>query len=187
MRHQEAAWYTTSDIYAGREIAPEAGARRAFRPDWRHKVASTVLTRPGHSLLDVGCGDGGFVEWARRRRCDAYGSDMDPRAVALTGQRIRPGSVAAASAEACATDRTGPHFDVICLFEVLKHVVESIAVLRGLAQRLLPLLRTQRGLPRALLAEASLCLAPAVSAMLRAVRPDAGGFALRAIASPEER
>ncbi len=70
-------------------------------------------------LLDVGCGNGIFLHFARLRGWDAYGVDNSGSAVErarrLLGERVALGALPEARYAAAS-------FDVITLFEVLEHV-----------------------------------------------------------------
>lgn len=83
-------------------------------------------------LLDLGCGDAGFLEVARSLGWRVQGADPDPQAVALARKRgidVRRGGM-----EAFAGDRD--IFDVITMSHVIEHVHEPWDVLRA-AYRLL--------------------------------------------------
>ena len=96
------------------------------------------MHRDGLTLLDVGCGDGGFLQWASAKGCDVYGADIDQGAVATARLRVGEARVSVASAEQCAAEHMGRRYDLISLFDVLEHLVDPVSVLRGLRQRLAP-------------------------------------------------
>jgi 2-polyprenyl-3-methyl-5-hydroxy-6-metoxy-1,4-benzoquinol methylase len=89
---------------------------------------------PGARLLDVGCGNGGFLEFASRAGWHVMGVDPDPRAVSAArsrGLNVRLGSVESLeSAHAL--------FDVITLSHVIEHVHEPLALLRACHRLLKP-------------------------------------------------
>lgn len=81
--------------------------------------------RPGARLLDVGCGDGFFLEFARRAGWSVVGVDFDQEAVKAARSRamdIHLGGVDAIDS----TER----FDGITLGHVIEHVHDPIAVLK---------------------------------------------------------
>lgn len=57
--------------------------RALMDSELRHLPRSTG----GARVLDVGCGDGAFLEWARAAGWDAFGVDFDPAAVASARSR----------------------------------------------------------------------------------------------------
>jgi 2-polyprenyl-3-methyl-5-hydroxy-6-metoxy-1,4-benzoquinol methylase len=88
--------------------------------------------RPSQTLLDVGCGNGIFLEFARQAGWQASGVDFDEDAVACCLQKgldVRQGGIEVL------TDRAG-YFDWITLSHVIEHVHDPLALL-VVCQRLL--------------------------------------------------
>ena len=88
--------------------------------------------RPGQALLDVGCGNGGFLCSAAEAGWTACGVDPDPKALAAAsslGFDVRQGGI-----EAFADERD--HFDAITLSHVIEHLHHPVEVVRA-AYRLL--------------------------------------------------
>ena len=86
--------------------------------------------RPGR-LLDVGCGDGRFLQDLARLGWEAEGLDFDPQAVAaarLRGVRAYQGELASLDPEL--------RWDVITLAHVVEHVPDPLALLRTCRERL---------------------------------------------------
>jgi SAM-dependent methyltransferase len=94
------------------------------------------LPRPwaGARLLDVGCGNGAFLDRARRAGWDAMGVDPDP--VAVQAARCRGLNVQRGGIECL--DAGTPPFDVITLNHVIEHVHDPVALLRGCRSLLRP-------------------------------------------------
>jgi len=102
--------------------------------DWRFLSFLGENLPPG-KILDVGCGDGGFLELAQRQRWVGIGFDYETRMIALAQAR---GVEAHASEFAAFCAARGPsEFDAITLFDVLEHTPEP----RELLGRLIPLLK----------------------------------------------
>lgn len=91
------------------------------------------LTRPGQDLLDVGCGTGGFLSWARQaapiaRLC---GADVAPAALELARERVPDAELHAAPIWCLPFESAS--FDVVVTNDVLQHVPEAW-VASGLAE-----------------------------------------------------
>lgn len=89
---------------------------------------------PPGRVLDVGCGDGGFLSRARDAGWEGVGFDYESRMVALA--RARGVEVHAQDFAAFCRSRAPGEFDAITLFDVLEHTPEP-AELLGLLRPLL--------------------------------------------------
>jgi SAM-dependent methyltransferase len=103
---------------------------KALQPKRRSKIAAEMRQLPkvwsGASLLDLGCGDGQFLEWARSAGWRAVGVDPDPKAVAVARSRgldVHLGSIDE-------LDPAQQQFDMITLSHVIEHVCNPIAVIK---------------------------------------------------------
>lgn len=98
----------------------------------------------GGRLLDVGCGDGGFLRFMAARGWAVTGLDFSPTAATLAG------TFADARRERLATDIAvlrgrledhdlpSEHFDLITLWQVLEHIGEPVPLLRRCTELLRP-------------------------------------------------
>lgn len=90
--------------------------------------------KPGQTLLDVGCGNGIFLDFARRAGWQAKGIDFDAQAVAYCVQKgldVQMGGIdTLADQYEC--------FDWITLSHVIEHVYDPLAVLRACHRLLKP-------------------------------------------------
>ena len=94
---------------------------------WR-RIRVVNLTFGGvrhHSLLDVGCGDGAFLEKARRQGWQVTGTEIDVTRSPIAGIRIA----------SSLTDVDG-RFDVITCWHVLEHLPDPVASLREMRSKL---------------------------------------------------
>ncbi len=97
---------------------------RIFAP--RAEWIVTALRPSGGRLLDVGCGNGIFLElFLRRSGWEVVGVDLSSAAVG----RCREKGIHAVQATIEAFD-DADGFDVVTLWEVLEHVFDPLAVLR---------------------------------------------------------
>jgi 2-polyprenyl-3-methyl-5-hydroxy-6-metoxy-1,4-benzoquinol methylase len=101
-------------------------------------VEFRYLPHPGRTvtrrLLDVGCGNGGFLLTARTAGWEVYGCDPDPagrEAAGTSGIEVRSGGI-----ETWA-DREG-WFDAITMSHVIEHVHDPVEVLRATFRLLRP-------------------------------------------------
>lgn len=86
---------------------------------WEHDEALADIG-PGERVLEVGAGEGAFLERLRRASVRAVGLELNEEAArrgASRGLDLRPVPL-----EQFAED--GPGFDVVCSFQVLEHVAE---------------------------------------------------------------
>ncbi|GIG57626.1 hypothetical protein Lfu02_19980 [Longispora fulva] len=88
---------------------------------------------PGARLLDIGCGDGNFLEFARRAGWTVVGVDFDEKAVEAARSRgldIRHGGVEVLD--------PAERFDGITLSHVIEHVHDPVALLAACRRMLNP-------------------------------------------------
>ena len=99
-------------------------------------VQYRYLPKPqkGQTLLDIGCGNGGFLESAKHAGWDVLGLEPDPKAAEAARQRgldVRVGTIEVlANESAC--------FDVITLSHVIEHVHTPQDVLTAVHRLLKP-------------------------------------------------
>lgn len=92
-------------------------------------VAFRFLARPrlGQTLLDVGCGNGGFLSCAAEAGWIVSGVDPDPKALAVAaslGHDVRQGGIETFDGEKA-------RFDVITLNHVIEHLHQPAEVIRA--------------------------------------------------------
>lgn len=110
--------------------------RRGY--DERYDLAFQLLrARQGSAttVLDVGCGIGNFLDWARRHGLDAVGVDVEPRAVAVARDRGLRAAVPDAVDEILGPSGT---VDVLTLWDVIEHVYDPDALLGQFVPRVVP-------------------------------------------------
>jgi 2-polyprenyl-3-methyl-5-hydroxy-6-metoxy-1,4-benzoquinol methylase len=108
-------------------------------PHWTLPFFEKMELRAG-KLLDVGCGDGAFLERVAHRGFAVHGIDLDRRSVAvareLRGLSNVESKTLAEHAEQCR--QFGTHYDVITFFEVLEHQDDPMNFLHRIATLLVP-------------------------------------------------
>jgi len=95
---------------------------------------------PGLRMLDVGCGDGGFVIAMARRGARAHGLDIFEAGVAGAKLRARAWElpIAAVVGSATSLPYAAGSFDIVTCGDVIEHVADSPAALREIHRVLRP-------------------------------------------------
>jgi SAM-dependent methyltransferase len=111
--------------------APADWYRRFERYGWRweYDECLEVLGARRQRVLEVGCGEGVFLEAARARGHEVTGIDFNAAAAAAArgkGLDVRLTDLADAAR------MVGPRYDAIVLFHVLEHVSEPLHLMRTL-------------------------------------------------------
>jgi SAM-dependent methyltransferase len=115
-----ADWYEKAAPLRARE------GRKTPEQDWRFLTFFAEPLSPGR-LLDVGCGEGGFLESAQARGWTGLGFDYEKRMIALA--RARGVEVVATDFESFCRGRAPGEFDAVSLFDVLEHTPEPARLL----------------------------------------------------------
>lgn len=128
-RNPGATWYDESAHYLSKTIVDWLG--------WHHDFGMRSLPTGTKTLLDVGCADGRFVYAAAARGIDAIGIDFSPRLVRDGNLRYQGERLHCSTLEdhLSALDR---RYDVTTLFEVVEHVEDPLALLKGAASATRP-------------------------------------------------
>ena len=85
-------------------------------------------------LLEVGCGQGLFLERAREMSWEVQGVELLPP----VAERARERGLAVFTGELVAAAFPAGHFDVVVMREVIEHIVDPVALLREIARVLRP-------------------------------------------------
>ncbi len=112
-----------------------AHAKRGDLEYFRAELRVAGLPPAGASVLEVGFGNGEFLDVARRHRCNVTGSELLPDLVEKA-QTAGFRAVTPAQFDSLADGS----FDLIVAFDVLEHIApeETIDFLLGLAQKVKP-------------------------------------------------
>lgn len=117
-----------------REELPPLGLVSEFRAAERiAEICRQLNEVSGHSLLDVGVGDGSVLRHAVKAGIETYGIDVSPEAIRLASSRSPATSFATGS---LCHAFPGVAFDVIHLNEVIEHVEDPVQLLRQCRERL---------------------------------------------------
>lgn len=108
--------------------------RPRLRVAFDSAMRSLPRPRVGHRLLDIGCGNGRFLAWARAAGWDCMGTEVD--LVAATRARARGFDVHLG--EAAELIALGEKFHAVTISHVIEHVHDPIALLGAARLLLLP-------------------------------------------------
>jgi SAM-dependent methyltransferase len=136
MRSPGAAWY--DEAYRLRHFAIDDRVRGYFRWTVREVLALSRPEAPVRRVLDVGCGEGVFVAYARRRGLEAFGLDFSGSAVAVGRAQFGNRWIHVGGFEALAPTGLPTSFDLITAFEVIEHVESPASFLAQVRERLAP-------------------------------------------------
>lgn len=114
--------------------------------DARFAAFFELIHEPG-TVLDVGCGEGGFLGLARARGWTAVGFDYDERKVAEVNKRGIEAHASDWSAFCSSREEGG--FDAVTLFDVLEHVPDPRELIRQVRRLLKPAGKLVATLPNA--------------------------------------
>jgi len=123
-------WYGRSWMYKGRPKAMRADLADGVWA-WSRFFQVAPITGGEESLLDVGCGEGHFLNAARQRGYRVQGLDFNANSTEAARSLY---GVPVLSQDLASYARGGQHFDYVTAFEFLEHTAEPIAVLRCLGR-----------------------------------------------------
>ncbi len=105
------------------------------RPEFDFALKLPVLEQ-GHSVLDVGGGDGAFLDLARRSGIRTFAVELNPRAAAACAAKGH--TTFGKFLEDISPSEVGGGVDMLTLFQVVEHVPDPKGFLRGAARLVKP-------------------------------------------------
>ena len=130
LKNPGALWYENDTRYHGGDDHP-------LPANWNHKTTLSFLSPKKGTLLDVGCGKGGFLKYAQEKGWDVFGLDFDSKVATLSEALVGKGRVRTADIVAYAKE-TEHRFDLVTFFDVLEHIDNHHAFMEAVRALLSP-------------------------------------------------
>lgn len=111
-----ASWYEHDERYADRNQDP------ILTPNKKHTGIISYLEKRHGTVLDVGCGVGNFLAFAKAKGFETVGIDFDADAIRAAKETFGLDALTVEDLRSF-RERTDPHtFDVITFFDVFEHL-----------------------------------------------------------------
>ena len=132
-------WYDSSEHHKAFNHLIETVAEQRKELLYKKRLTQLRETTAFRSILEVGCGTGGFLSFLKSVHPDVavYGCDLSVHAVEICKQN----GIEAFHSGAEALDYGRYSFDVIVLYEVIEHLVNPESVLAQIRERARPATR----------------------------------------------
>ncbi len=111
-------WYESDERYAGANKAP------TMTPNWNHRKVIAFLKPLAGKVLDIGCGTGNFLAWAKKSGWEVFGIDFDRNAVKAAQDFFALPNIEVSSLKAFRDKEVsrGSKFDLVTFFDVFEHI-----------------------------------------------------------------
>ena len=136
-------FYTGSYLYNYRTKTTLAKdlANSMLRRDWRFRTAIADISKrikktKGEKILDVGCGEGGFLYLLKERGFSVFGVDIDQRGVEIAKKDFGLQNVKVVAWQELPKLNWQNTFSVVTLFDTLEHVSDPLQLLRFISSLL---------------------------------------------------
>lgn len=116
MKNPGAEWYERDERYSGINKDPEIVA------NWSHRKAIDYLFPIVGTVLDIGCGTGNFLYYAKSKGWKVSGFDFDRQAVAAATNVFNLPHIEMNDLAGYASDHRNETFDLITFFDVFEHI-----------------------------------------------------------------
>jgi len=116
LKNPGADWYENDPRYAHRNIDPHT------KPNQNHRKIISFLKPKTGKVLDVGCGTGNFLFWAKQNGWDGQGIDFDHDAIKAAKESLGLKNVEVATLEDYKNKYPDRKFDLITFFDVFEHI-----------------------------------------------------------------
>lgn len=111
-----AAWYEHDERYATRNLDPILTANK------KQQDVLTFLKKKSGTLLDVGCGVGNFLAFARTQGWEGWGIDFDHDAIDAGTRVFGLSNLSVADLRSFVEAHPNLRFDLVTFFDVFEHI-----------------------------------------------------------------
>ncbi|TET79527.1 methyltransferase domain-containing protein [candidate division TA06 bacterium] len=138
MRLEDATYYQSRKFYQLKRILAEKKILPSLRTKWEFGQFLKYSPNRGGKLLDIGCGEGQFLYYARKLGYDVYGVDMDELSVDVAKKYFHLDNIYAGDFDSFYEKGGKRQFECITFFELLEHVEDPKRFLSRVRQLLKP-------------------------------------------------
>ena len=130
--HIKDGFYENSKMH-GQEMPDVQASFRVISRDEERQFQYLKSALPNRSLLDFGCGTGGFLLKAQELAATAHGIDLDLR---YSNHYRSQGLTVFQRLSEIPNDIRGKGYDIITMFHVLEHILDFKSILSALSEML---------------------------------------------------
>lgn len=116
LKNPGAEWYECDERYAGRNADPN------LKPIWNYKKIISFLKPDVGQVLDIGCGTGDFLAYAKKNGWEVSGIDFDAAAIKTAKEIFKLDKVKAEELGEYYKENLEKKFDLITFFDVFEHL-----------------------------------------------------------------
>lgn len=122
---------SNEELIAHYETYPRSNSISAITIKRYHELLDKLEPfRKSNNLIDVGCGDGFFLETAKKRNWNVYGTEYTDIAIKICSEK----GIHMKQGKLNPNDYTEGFFDVITSFEVIEHINNPIEELQNFSR-----------------------------------------------------
>jgi SAM-dependent methyltransferase len=129
MKSEDARFYQDQRFYQLKRILTEKNMLPSPRAKWEFGEFLKVRPNRGGKLLDIGCGEGQFLHYARELGYDVYGLDIDEMSISVGKEYFNLKNMYAGDMDTFYRQTEMGVFDCITFFELLEHLEDPRAFL----------------------------------------------------------
>ncbi|MGE0616346.1 MAG: bifunctional 2-polyprenyl-6-hydroxyphenol methylase/3-demethylubiquinol 3-O-methyltransferase UbiG, partial [Bacteriovoracia bacterium] len=108
------------------------------RNPWAQRVIAEKLGSGAHRVLDLGCGAGFLTNYLATQGHEVTGLDLSESSLAVARAHDGTQRVSYVQGDICRAPFPDASFDVVCAMDVLEHIEDPRAMIRGAARLLRP-------------------------------------------------
>ncbi len=132
LKNPGAEWYESDVRYAGRNGDPILEANEQHR-----RTISFIAPLRGR-VLDVGCGVGNFLAWAKKDGWECHGIDFDRDSIETGKRTFGLKNLEVADLHTYKARHPGDTFDLVTFFDVFEHIDDHVVFIETVRSLLKP-------------------------------------------------